>query len=497
MVDSLKNYEKRYLLLINTITVIFLFILLYKAFENNKLIIGLEISVFLILAITYLNILFENSYLFFIDVRLSFILGYFFYNLYTPIVYCFSQPQILDYGISDPGWIFNSNDVQRSLLISIIFLVGLLLALAIFKIKKTNAISVDNKHFIINNSKINFYLWLIIFIVSFTWYIYPYILMGFQVIKYDRWYRYTFLFNNLKSQLGIINKLLNFFFSNLLMLIASFMMFKNTINNRSKFQRPVLIVIFFLCSIFMLFIDLRRRELLIVILMCISYYLFQIRYSQSSKKIIKKIIFSLLFLLVFFIVYQHYREYFKYGNADGISAITHMKSKESYRYKKAEVYYNEFGMVYLTNLSSVKYAPELFYGKSYIEAIIKPIPFIEKSTYEWLGYDKDRDVIDVWLSTIYIDLFLEGGGLGYSPASEAFVNFGYLGCLIIGFAIGILLNLVYKKLCNNKCIVIYCILFSLAFLFSRTDFFGFTYEFFWLVFYYIFYSSIFKVIRSF
>ena len=48
----------------------------------------------------------------------------------------------------------------------------------------------------------------------------------------------------------------------------------------------------------------------------------------------------------------------------------------------------------------------------------------------------------------------------------------------------------------NKYIIIYSLLFSLAFMFSRTSFLGFTREFFWLIFYYVFYSSIIKLISS-
>ena len=499
MHNEMGNYEKKYLLFINILIIIFVFIILYETLENNKLIIGMEISLFLFLVLVYLNILFKNSNTFFVDIRLSFILGYSSYNLYSPIVYSFSQSEVLYYGRSDIGWMFNSNDVQKSLFISILFLGGLLLALTFVKNKKINVISHNNKDLAINrNEKNNFYLWLITFIISFAWYLYPYIEIGFEVINYDRWYRYSFLFNSLKEQLGIINSTFYLLFNNYLILISLFMMFKNTIRSKDKLHKIITVAIFTFYSVFILFIDLRRRELLIVILMCISYYFFQIIYTLDNrkiKKILKKIIFSLVILLIFFMTYQQYREYFKYGYTDGISAITNMKSKQSESYKESEAYYSEFGMVYLTNLSSVKYTPELFYGKSYLEAIIKPIPFITKITYEWLGYDKDKNAVDVWLSTIYTDLFAAGGGLGFSPASEAYINFNYLGCFIIGFIIGLLLNLVYKKLYNNKYIVIYSILFSLAFLFSRTDFLGFTYEFFWLVFYYIFYSSIFKIIR--
>ena len=499
MVNSSKKHGEKHLLFISATIIFLLFILLYKAFVNNKLIIGLEISVFLTFIIFYLYILFKNSNAFFIDIRLSLILGYLFYNLYTPIIYCFRQSEILDYGSSDKGWMFNSYDVEKSLFISILFLCGLLLALTLVKNKKTK-VNVDNKNLINNSSnKINFYLWLIIFIISFTWYIYPYVKIGFQAMNYDRWNRYAFVFKNLTEQLGIINTAFDFLFNNYLILISLFMIFKNVINNKNKLRRLIFILITISYLVFMLFIDLRRREVLIIILMCISYYFFQIIYTLDKDKvrnIIKKVTFSLLILLVFFISYQQYREYFKYGYTQGISSMVDMKGKQAGEYKESDIYINEFGMVYLTNLSSSKYTPELFCGKSYAEAVIKTIPFISKASYEWLGYDEDKEIIDVWLSTIYTKWFSNGGGLGYSPASEAYLNFDYLGCFIIGLTIGLFLNLLYKKLYNNKYIVIYSLLFSLAFMFSRTSFLGFTREFFWLIFYYVFYSSIIKLISS-
>lgn len=55
MVNKLNGYERKYLLYVNGIAAIFILILLYKAIENNKLNIGLEICVFLILVLFYLK----------------------------------------------------------------------------------------------------------------------------------------------------------------------------------------------------------------------------------------------------------------------------------------------------------------------------------------------------------------------------------------------------------------------------------------------------------
>lgn len=495
MVNSLENYEKKYLFLIDVIVMIFLFVLLYNSLKNNKLIIGLEISFFLTMVMVYINILFNISRMMFIDIRLSLILGYSFYNLYTPVIYCFRSNEILDYGINEIGWLFYSQDVQKALLVSILFLAGLLLALTLGKKTEENR---EYEHTAVSKvNKSNFNFWLMLFIISFLWYLYPYIKVGPEFLNYDRWYRYTFLFNDVKEQLGIVNKLINILFSNYLILISLFMMFKNTLKSRKRLQKILFIAIASAYSIFILFVDLRRRELLLVILMCLCYYFFHIKHSLNNikiKKSIKKIAVSLVILLIFFMVYQSYRQYFKYGYTGGISAITDMKKQRSN--DESDVYTSEFGMVYLTNLSSVEYTPELLYGKSYLEALIKPIPFVSKVSYQLMGYDKEKDTIELWLATIYTDLFEAGGGLGFSPSSEAFVNFGYAGCLIVAFIIGLLLNSAYKKLYNDRDIVIYCSLFSLAFLFNRTSLFGFTYEFFWINLYYIFYSSILNIIKK-
>ncbi len=495
MVNSLENYEKRYLFLIDIIVMIFLFVLLYNSMNNNKLIIGFEISIFIIMVMVYINILFNISHMIFTDIRLSLILGYSFYNLYTPVIFCFRSNEILDYGINEIGWLFYSQDVQKALFVSILFLAGLLLALTLGKKPEENTEYEYTEADKANKSNFNF--WLMLFIISFLWYLYPYIKIGPDFLNYDRWYRYTFLFDDIKGQLGIVNKIMNMLVSNYLILISLFMMFRNAISSKRKLQSAVFAVLIIIYSIFMLFIDLRRRELLIVILMCVSYYFYYIKFSFSTIKIkrsLKKISAFLVILLIFFMVYQSYRQFFKYGYSDGISAVTDMKKQRSNA--ETEAYSSEFGMVYLTNLSTVKYTPKLYLGRSYIEGFIKPVPFISRMSYEWLGYDKEMDSIEVWLSQVYTDLFEAGGGLGFSPSSEAFINFGYLGCIIIGFIIGLLMNFSYKKLYNHKNIVIYCVLFSLAFVFNRTDFFGFTYEFFWMVLYYIFYSSIAKALSN-
>lgn len=494
MINSLENYEKKYLFLIDIAVMIFLFILLYNSQVNNKLIIGLEISLFSTMVMVYINILFNISSMMFIDIRLSLILGYCFYNLYTPVIYCFRSNEILDYGINEIGWLFYAKDVQKALFVSILFLAGLLLALTLSRKYEGNSEGEDTA--VMKANKMNFNFWLMLFIISFLWYLYPYIKTGPDFLNYDRWYRYTFLFNDIKEQLGIVNKIMNVLSSNYLILISLFMMFRNSINSKSKLQRAVFAVSIIIYSVFILFIDLRRRELLMIILMCVSYYFFHIKFSFSTIKIkrsLKKISVSLVILLIFFMVYQSYRQFFKYGYTGGISAVTDMKSQSA---DESDAYTSEFGMVYLTNLSSVEYTPELLYGKSYFEAFLRPIPFISNITNEWFGYDKDKDSIELWMSTIYTDLFEAGGGLGFSPSSEAFINFGYLGCPITGLIIGLFINFLYKKLFNERHIVIYCIIFSLAFIFSRTNLYGSTFEFFWLAFNYIFYSSILGIMKN-
>jgi len=71
-----------------------------------------------------------------------------------------------------------------------------------------------------------------------------------------------------------------------------------------------------------------------------------------------------------------------------------------------------------------------------------------------------------------------GGGQGYAftPTTEAYLNFGLLGPIIIHFFLGIFLVKLVKNVSLNHNLLTYIIFFSLVFDFMRGDFSGITYQ---------------------
>lgn len=92
-----------------------------------------------------------------------------------------------------------------------------------------------------------------------------------------------------------------------------------------------------------------------------------------------------------------------------------------------------------------KGAPPLQYGKTIFVALLNSIPFIGRfvnttslNPSEWM------------LKNYYPDVYEIGGGYGFSPVSEAFVNLGYFGVFPLLFVAGFLFALVYKNYIKNK-----------------------------------------------
>ncbi|SQB06286.1 Uncharacterised protein [Clostridium fallax] len=493
------------IIFIDIILIIFGIYIIYKGLINNKLIIALLIDLILFIFLTYLNILNKKTDFLFTDIRFPLITGYLLYNLYTPILFCLDKSSLLLYPKVDNqfqqlGYIFSKEDLNKSLFISILFMLGLLLSLIFAKKGINNVNNFITKNTVSNKSKYynrKFIYWLSLFIVSFLWYIYPYFKLGIGALEYGRWFRYSVLFEDVRESLGVINSILRIFTNSYLVLISLFQMYICSIRSKKKTIKSVFIVIFSLYIFFMLFIDIRRRELLIVILMMICFYLKVIKEKVNIitlKKQLRNICLILIVIGSLFFVYQYYKNYFQYGYKNGISQMMELKRNE--HKDEYDKYSNEFGLVYLVNLSNSKYLKNFLYGKSYFEAFIRPIPILNKTLWTWFQYDKEDLEADKILKSIYPGMFQMGGGLGYSPSIEAYSNFSYVGCILMGIIIGGLFNIIYKKFLNNKYIVYYCIIFSVMFNFSRTSFLGLTEELFWLFSNYLFYQLIFQLINK-
>ncbi len=85
------------------------------------------------------------------------------------------------------------------------------------------------------------------------------------------------------------------------------------------------------------------------------------------------------------------------------------------------------------------------FGRSYISTIGAPIPFISR-LFAQAGFDPS-----LWrLQTFHSDILASGGGLGFSPVSEGYINFGILGIIVNLFIYGYIPGMVYKRFLSKK-----------------------------------------------
>jgi hypothetical protein len=97
---------------------------------------------------------------------------------------------------------------------------------------------------------------------------------------------------------------------------------------------------------------------------------------------------------------------------------------------------NEFSLPHSSLLEILQRGPlDLKYGSSYLGALAAPIPVLSRLV-DTVAFNPS-----LWrLQTFYPEVLAEGGGLGFSPVAEGYLNFGALGIvahlLFYGFVIG-------------------------------------------------------------
>jgi len=69
-----------------------------------------------------------------------------------------------------------------------------------------------------------------------------------------------------------------------------------------------------------------------------------------------------------------------------------------------------------------------------------------------------------------------GQGYAYTPTTEAFLNFGYIGPFIVFFFFGIILSRLVKSVSKNQKFLSYILFYSLIFDFMRGEFSSFLYQ---------------------
>lgn len=89
--------------------------------------------------------------------------------------------------------------------------------------------------------------------------------------------------------------------------------------------------------------------------------------------------------------------------------------------------------------------PGLLWGKSYVALLGAPLPFVAK-LFSQISFDVNR-----WrLETYYPDIWAAGGGLGFSPVTEGYMNFGLLGVILQLYLYGLIISRIYIYLMRKQ-----------------------------------------------
>ena len=115
---------------------------------------------------------------------------------------------------------------------------------------------------------------------------------------------------------------------------------------------------------------------------------------------------------------------------------------------------NHFRMPAASLLEVLQYGgPGLLFGQSYLAAVGAPIPFIARLFAE-VGFNPN-----VWrVENFYPEILTIGGGFGFSPVTEGYINFGILGIIVHMFAYGYIIGIIYARLISRPSLPILLLL---------------------------------------
>ena len=107
---------------------------------------------------------------------------------------------------------------------------------------------------------------------------------------------------------------------------------------------------------------------------------------------------------------------------------------------------NEFTAPATSLIEVLQYGgTDLQFGSSYILAIGQFIPVFTRLTSEFF-----LDPSYWRLITYHPDVLIEGGGLGYSPVTEGFINFGFIGIAVHLFLFGFVISRIHYRLISER-----------------------------------------------
>lgn len=486
-----------------TIVILALIFMLFISISRNKIVLFLEIVLFLFFVYLFVRINYKKSMIPWIDIRVLFILFYTVYSLYVPIVFLFSKKSFVDFSYVWPSFCFTQNQMEQSFFVTFLFFIGYFVT-NIFLIQKNKSeiiLPTRIKERFVQvlgglNNNYEFYFWFVLSGICIIFYLAPYFEKGFiDTLFLVRIVRINLLKEFSKQTDNNFFKIGYLFFNRNALAVCFFMMYRSVFKSKkNKIKKYIFYICIILFTIFSL-LEGNRRYIMYTYISCICYYIY-VNYSKElMKNKFKKLLFIIIVFSYLFLIYQNYRVYIPLAYEKGISYALEMKKVNDSAENKEREYKTELAGVYLNNLLAIKYLKGYFYGETYLHAIISPIPIIGKVFTEIGSYSQERESkIKDWFSDIYPPMKEINAGLGFTPSAEAYLNFGYIGAIISGIFFSLFFQIIYLLFLKTKFKAWYFILLVQALNSCRISFLGVTNEIYWMLFFLMLYTIIYKIL---
>lgn len=173
-----------------------------------------------------------------------------------------------------------------------------------------------------------------------------------------------------------------------------------------------------------------------------SAIIISVIYYYEKKKINNKLIIILLIVgIVGAQLYSNARYYLPLGVVETFKSTYKIFINNPNSFLPLPSNINEFRIPAKSLLELIEYGKgEYLLGRSYISAIGTPFPFISR-LFSYIGANPN-----LWFMKEYhSEILAVGGGLGFSPLSEGYMNFGILGIMVHMFFYGRIISLIYSN----------------------------------------------------
>ena len=333
--------------------------------------------------------------------------------------------------------IYTTDELLKSVLMSTLLFVGIYIGFSIREHTKdyNRFCSLYNEKKDSNTGK-KFFGWLIVCFVSTLLFYLPFIRGGFQVIRLGG----TILDVDRSNAGGFVGRIQEIFFSSEIMTASTIAMLYYAYRlNISQRSRRIILSITLAFQIVGALMTTRRARAFSIILCAFVIYI----YWYEKKK--NKLPWTQIVIASFAIGFLYLLEVImgqRQANG-GIAGYIRLFDGIS---------------AYDSLLRSTRELPSISMLSNIVYGIFRPIPVFGKYIIEFIGLPTDASPLYHWMAERYATYQL-GGGLAYTPQLEAYLTFGYFGCLLFGIIYGLVFG---KKRSGLVNLFVIAISFSVA-----------------------------------